>query len=47
MPIEIDSEIRIFSEEEFHALAHRVMGVVFDIEFRTLENMNGRMMGAE
>ena len=31
MPIEIDSEIHIFSEEEFHALAHRVMGVVFDV----------------
>jgi hypothetical protein len=68
MPIEVDSEIRVLSENEFHALAHRVMGVVFDvhndfgrlleenlyqhmdnhdIEFRTLENTNGRMMGAE
>ena len=39
MPIEIDSEIRIISEEEFHALAHRVMGVVFDVH-----NDFGRMM---
>ena len=31
MPIEVDSEIRIFKQDEFHALAHRVMGVVFGV----------------
>ena len=39
MPIEVDSEIRIFSQEEFHALAHRVMGVVFGVH-----NDFGRLM---
>ena len=42
MPIEVDSEIRIFSEEEFHALAHRIMGVVFDVH-----NDFGRLMEEE
>ena len=39
MPIEVDSEIRLFSEEEFHALAHRIRGVVFDVH-----NDFGRLM---
>ena len=42
MPIEVDSEIRIFSEEEFHTLAHRIMGVVFDVH-----NDFGRLMEEE
>lgn len=31
MPIEVDSEIRIFTRDEFHALAHRVMGITFGV----------------
>ena len=31
MPIEIDSEIRSFSEDEFHSLAERVIGIVFGV----------------
>ena len=29
MPIEVDSEIRILSEDEFHSIAENVIGVVF------------------
>ncbi len=39
MPIEVDSEIRIFSRDEFHSLAHRVLGIVFQIH-----NEFGRLM---
>ena len=39
MPIEVDSEIRIFTQDQFHALAHRVMGVVFGVH-----NEFGRLM---
>jgi len=40
MPIEVDSEIEVFSEDEFHSLAHRLMGIVFDVhnEFGRLLN---------
>jgi hypothetical protein len=31
LPIEVDSEIRDFSEGELHRLAERVIGFVFDI----------------
>lgn len=31
MPIEVDSEIRIFNRDEFHSLAHRVLGIAFDV----------------
>lgn len=31
MPIEVDSEIRVYCEDEFHSLAHQVMGVVFAV----------------
>ncbi len=31
MPIEVDSEIRIFDREEYHSLAHRVLGIAFDV----------------
>jgi GxxExxY protein len=39
MSIEVDSEIRIYSEEAFHELAHQVMGVAFDVH-----NDFGRLM---
>lgn len=39
MPIEVDSEIRILSEREFHELAHEVMGIVFGVH-----NDFGRLM---
>jgi len=39
MPIEVDSKIRVFSEYEFHELAHRVMGVIFGVH-----NDFGRLM---
>jgi len=42
MPIEVDSEVRVFSDEEFHALTHRVLGVVFDVH-----NDFGRLMEEE
>ena len=40
MPIEVDSEIRILNRDEFHSLAHRVLGIAFDIhnEFGRLLN---------
>ncbi len=45
MPIQVDSDIPVFSEYEFHYLGHRVIGVIqwinmdnHDIEFRTLQN---------
>lgn len=31
MPIEVDSEIRVFSQDEFHTMAHRVLGITFGI----------------
>ncbi len=31
MPIEVDSEIRIFDRDEFHSLTHRVLGIAFDV----------------
>jgi len=31
MPIEADSEILDFDRDEFHALAHRVLGIAFDV----------------
>ena len=31
MPIEVKTEIRVFDQEQFHALDRRVMGVVFDV----------------
>lgn len=42
MPIEVDSEIRILSEDEFHALAHEVLGVAFGVH-----NDFGRLMEEE
>ena len=31
MPIEVDSEIRIFDRDDFHSLSHRVLGIAFDV----------------
>jgi GxxExxY protein len=31
VPIETDSEIRVFDRSEFHVLAHRVLGFAFDV----------------
>ena len=31
MPIEVRSEVRILSQQEFHALNHRVLGIIFEI----------------
>lgn len=31
MPIEVRSEIKILSQQEFHALNHRVLGIIFEI----------------
>jgi len=31
MPIEVASRIRALSEDEFHAAAHRVLGIVFNV----------------
>ena len=39
MPIIVNSEIRVFSELEFHKLAEKVIGVVFDVH-----NDFGRLM---
>ena len=39
MPIEVDSEIRVFSEDEFHMLAEKVIGTTFDVH-----NEFGRLM---
>ena len=39
MPIEVDSKIRVFTEDEFHALAYRVMGIIFEVH-----NELGRLM---
>ena len=39
MPIEVDSPIRIFTKDEFHKLAHQIMGIVFDVH-----NEFGRLM---
>ena len=40
MPIEVDSEIRVFSEEEFHDLAYRVLGVIYGIQWINMDNHN-------
>ncbi len=42
MPIEIDSNIRVFSKDEFHALAEKVIGITFEIH-----NDLGRLMDEE
>lgn len=42
MPINVDSEIRILSEDEFHTVAHQVMGIVFDVH-----NEYGRLVDEE
>jgi GxxExxY protein len=42
MPIVVDSPIRLFSQDEFHALAHRVLGIVFGVH-----NEFGRLMDEE
>lgn len=34
MPIVVDVPIRVLSQDEFHALDHRVMGVIFEIHNR-------------
>ena len=39
MPIVIDSPIRLFTQDEFHARAHQVLGVVFE-----LHNEYGRLL---
>lgn len=39
MPIHVDSNIRVFSQDEFHPLAHRVMGIIFSVH-----NDFGRLM---
>jgi GxxExxY protein len=31
MPITVDAEIRVLTQDEFHALHHRVLGVVFEV----------------
>jgi hypothetical protein len=36
MPIEVQTRIKVFNQEEYHALNRRALGVVF--EFRTLSN---------
>jgi GxxExxY protein len=42
MPIEVQTEIRVFDQEEFHALDRRIMGVVF-----TVHNEFGRFLDEE
>ena len=42
MPIEVDSEIRVFSEDEFHSIAEKVIGIVFGVH-----NNLGRLMDEE
>lgn len=42
MPIEVDSEIRIFNQAEFHSLAHRVLGITFGVH-----NEFGRLLDEE
>lgn len=42
MPIEVESEIRVFSEQEFHVLAEQVIGIVFHVH-----NDFGRLMEEE
>ncbi|MEO8271202.1 MAG: GxxExxY protein [Aureliella sp.] len=31
MPIQVDSEIRVFSQDAFHSLADKILGIVFDV----------------
>ena len=42
MPIEVDADIRIFSEGEFHSVAEKVIGIVFGVH-----NDLGRLMDEE
>ncbi len=42
MPIQVDSDIRVFCEDEFQSLAHRVIGAVFGVH-----NDVGRLMNEE
>src|SRR5687768_11291125 len=39
MPIEVDSQIRVFDRDEFHSLAHRIMGIAFGVH-----NQFGRLL---
>ncbi len=39
MPIRVDSEIRVFNDDEFHSLAAKVIGIAFDVH-----NEFGRLM---
>ena len=39
MPIEVNTELRNYTQDEFHALAHQVMGIVFQVH-----NDLGRLM---
>jgi len=42
MPIEVDADIRVFSEQEFHQLAEQVIGIAFEVhnDFGRLLNEN-------
>lgn len=42
MPIIVDSEIHVFSEDEFHELARKIIGIAFDVH-----NDFGRLMDEE
>jgi GxxExxY protein len=42
MPIEVNSEIQVYNQEEFHALDRRIMGVIFDVH-----NEFGRLLDEE
>ncbi|HPM79377.1 MAG TPA: GxxExxY protein [Candidatus Anammoximicrobium sp.] len=42
MPIEVNSPIRVFLHDEFHALAHRILGIVFGVH-----NEFGRLLDEE
>ena len=42
MPIVVDSEVVVFTKDEFHTLAERVIGIVFGIH-----NDFGRLMNED
>lgn len=42
MTIKVDSEIRVFSEDEFHVLAEKIIGITFDVH-----NDFGRLMNED
>ena len=42
MPIKVASEIRVFSEQQFHALAEKIIGITFDVH-----NDFGRLLDEE